>query len=284
MNQQYQADLVDMQAYETTNDGYKYILTVIDIFSKRAWAKPLKSKTAQHVKPAFESIFNTGHVPLLVQTDEGLEFESRPMKTFFAKYGIKQFSVKSQFKGAIVERFNRTLKTKMWRYFTYKNTRRWVDVLQSLIDAYNNSYNRSIKMTPNEVNKENEMSLWRSKQPLEFEVTTRKVRVGDWVRLSKVKGVFEKGYLPNWTEEIFRVTSVSRTTPVQVKVEDYDGNPIIGSYYLPEVLPVDKPEEFRIEEVLKQRRRAGKTEYFVKWLGYPKQFNSWVTEDQVRRL
>src|SRR3981189_3263125 len=101
-----------MQVEAKYNDGYKYILTVIDIFSRYAWAEPLKTNSPLHVKPAFELIFAKGRKPFKMQTDQGTEFESKTMQDFFASHKIKQFSVKPQFKAAIVERFNRTLKAK----------------------------------------------------------------------------------------------------------------------------------------------------------------------------
>src|SRR5271155_1042554 len=103
INHQWQADLVDMQAYASDNDGVKHILTVIDLFSRRAWAEAVKSKTTAHMIEAFTNIFAKGEKPIKLQTDQGLEFESPAMHRFFNDNGIEQFSVKSQFKAAMVE-------------------------------------------------------------------------------------------------------------------------------------------------------------------------------------
>ena len=148
IDHQWQADLVDMQMEGPHNDGYKYILVVIDIFSRYAWAEPVKTKSPQHVKPAFEKIFAKGRKPFKIQTDQGLEFESKTMKDFFASHGIEQFSVKSQFKAAIVERLNKTLKNKMWAYLTHSNSRKWVKILPLLVRAYNQAEHRTIDMAP----------------------------------------------------------------------------------------------------------------------------------------
>ena len=220
IDDQFQADLVDMQAYAAKNDGFKHILTVIDMFSRYGWALPIKSKTAKDVKPAFESIFES-RKPIKLQTDSGLEFESNAMQAFWNLHNIKQFSVKSQYKAAMVERFNRTLKTKMWRYFTHNNTHRWLEVLPLLVEAYNNSRHRIIKMAPAEVNKDNEMKMWMSMQGLAVNAC-HSLKVGDSVRLSKVKNVFKKGYLPSWTEEVFSVSQLLNTDPPQIKVKDYN--------------------------------------------------------------
>src|SRR5277367_4926729 len=187
MDHQWQMDLVDMQAYAADNDGFKYILTVIDMFSRYAWAVAIKSKSPKDVKPAFESIFVLGRKPLKAQSDQGLEFESATMKSFFRGHSIEQFSVKSQYKAAMVERFNRTLKTKMWRYFTHANTHRWLEVLSKLVAAYNNSIHRSIDVAPARVNKDNEMALWMRNEPMQVRRRlstsgSRPLKVGDHVR------------------------------------------------------------------------------------------------------
>jgi len=283
MDHQWQADLVDMQSYTHENDGYKYILTVIDMFSRYAWAEPLKSKAASHVKEAFERIFRLGRKPMKCQSDQGLEFESGTMKAFFQSHGIEQFSVKSQFKAAMVERFNRTLKTRMWKYFTHFNTHRWVDVLPKLLDSYNNSIHRAIAQAPATVTKDNEMALWMRTEPMAVHAR-HSLKIGDHVRLSKVKHVFGKGYLPNWTEKVFTVSALLNTDPPQVEVQDYKGEEVEGSFYMQEVQKVDKPDLYRIERVIKHRKRKGKKEYLVKWLGYPEQFNSWVSQERIENV
>ena len=288
IDHQWQADLVDMQVEGLDNEGYKYILTVVDIFSRYAWAEPVKTKSPKDVKPAFEKIFAKGRKPLKIQTDQGLEFESRTMKDFFQRHKIEQFSVKSQFKASLVERFNGTLKTKMWHYFTYANTRKWLKILPKLVSAYNQAKHRMIKMAPNEVNADVEMELWKRNEDEAIKgvnMRRRRVEVDDWVRLSKVKGPFAKGYLPNWTEEVFKVVSVSNGNPVQIRIKDYANNLIEGSYYQEEVQVVTEPKVFNIEAVLQTRNVGrGRKEYLVKWLGYPNQFNSWVGEDQFVSL
>jgi hypothetical protein len=155
--------------------------------------------------------------------------------------------VKSQYKAALVERFNRTLKAKMWRHLTHGNTRKRHKVLPQLVSAYNKSHHRMIGMAPNDVGEDNEMQLWRRNETESSAIKKVSVKVGDAVRLSKVKRTFEQGYLPNWTEEVFTVVSVSNSNPPQIKVKDYDGNVIEGSFYIQEVQVVDKPEVYRIE-------------------------------------
>jgi len=239
------------------------------------------------VQEAFKQIFRRALAyPLMVQSDQGTEFESRAMQPFFNERGIKQYSVKSQFKASLVERFQRTLKEKMWRYFTHKHTRRWIDVLQSLLSAYNNAPHRSIGMSPNQMTPNNEMYEWlRAEEgPTPILKTKRSVKVGDTVSLSRVKNVFEKGYLPNWTTEIFTVSKVLNTHPPQYKVRDYNNEEIRGSFYIQELQVVDLPADYDIEEIVGQKRVNGRLYYHIKWLGYPTSMNTWEPAENLRQL
>ena len=115
-DQQWQADLVDMQKLEKSNKGYRFILTVIDIFSRYAWALPIKSKRGVDVKNAFKSIFEEAE-PEKIQFDEGKEFYNKDLKELLTKENIEWFSSYSHRKAAVVERFNRTLQSRMYKYF-----------------------------------------------------------------------------------------------------------------------------------------------------------------------
>ena len=283
IDQQWQADLVEMIPYEEVNDGYRYMLTVIDLFSRFAWAIPIKNKTGKEIMRAFRDIFATGRKCERLQTDEGREFTNRHVQHLFNVENIRFFIVKSQFKAAICERFNRTLKSKMWRYFTRHGSYRWVDVLPELMRAYNASVHRSIGMAPNDVNEDVEHELWlKQERKGPQKVTSREpasmFEVGDEVRLSKAKQVFAKEYLPNWTEEIFTITQVLDTEPVQYKVQDYRDDEIQGSFYGAELQKVARPAQYAVEKVIRTRRVRGRTQYLVKWLGYGPEHNSWVDD------
>ena len=135
IDSQWQADLADMQNISRFNNGYNYILTVIDILSRYAWARPLKTKRGREVEAAFDDIFSEGRVPERIQTDQGKEFENVYVRKLMERFHVELFSVKSAYKAAMAERLNRTLKSKIWRYFTAKNTHRWVDDLQKFVQA-----------------------------------------------------------------------------------------------------------------------------------------------------
>ena len=280
----WQADLAEFGNYETRNDGNNYVLTVIDVFSRYAWARPVKHKTGQLVSDAFENILKKGRIPTKLQTDQGKEFENSIFQAMLRKYNISFFTIKSQFKAALVERYNRTLKSRLWRYFTHVGNYRWLDVLQDFVDSYNASRHRMIGMAPKDVNRENEYELWEKQettvgpQKVTWRNPSQRFKVGEYVRLSKAKQIFDKGYVPNYTEEIFSVSKVINTDPVQYKVKDWNGDEILGSFYAAELQKVNEPTKYMIEHIIRERTVNGQRQYLVKWLGYGSQFNSWVTD------
>lgn len=290
----WQADLVEMIPYEQENEGYRYLLTVIDVFSRKAWARPLKRKTGAAVRTAFDDILQTeGKAPLKLQTDEGKEFGNTVFQQYLKDRHISFFTLKSQFKAALCERFNRTLKEKMWRYFTHVGNYQWLQVLQSLVNAYNDAKHRSLNfgtMTPNQATDPRWTRLLREQQEAQVpqRVTLRNptlppLRINDYVRVSKTKRTFAKGYLPSWTEEVFQVARIiGQYEPIEYKIKDYLGEEIQGSFYRAELQPVSKPVTYMIEAILRQRRNrgTGEQEYLVKWLGYDARFNTWERLDK----
>ena len=139
LRQQWQADLVDLSQLKKDNDGMTFLLTVIDVFSKVAWCVPMKKKSAASLVAALDSTFSRGW-PKTLQTDQGLEFLNKSVQTLSKKHGIHHFSThNAETKASVVERFNRTLKTRMWRYFTKHQTGRYIDVLQDLVQSYYNT-------------------------------------------------------------------------------------------------------------------------------------------------
>jgi hypothetical protein len=281
IDQQWQADLVEMIPYANVNNGYRYLLTIIDLFSRYAWAVPLRGKTGAEVTAAFRQVFAEGRQPQRLQTDDGREFDNREFQQFLNLQNIRFFTVKSQFKAAVCERFNRTLKAKMWRYFTRTGRYRWVDALGELMTGYNTATHRSIGVSPIQVTGENEHELWlrqerRGPQRVTQRQPTTTFRVGDQVRISVVKETFAKGYLPNWTEQIYTVSQVLDTEPAQYKLRDEANVLIKGSFYSAELQRVVPPERHAIDRVLQRRRVNGRMQYFVQWRGYGPEFNSWV--------
>lgn len=286
IDQQWQADLVDVSHLRDYNEGYRYILTCIDILSKYAWAIPLRQKRGIDIVKAFEQIM-TLRKPKSLQTDQGKEFKNNVFQKFLKKRGIHFFTTFNETKASVVERFNRTLKTKMWKYFTSRNTRKYVDVLEQLVTSYNHSFHTSIKRAPTEVNSENERDVWFTlyggddDKPTIYKCV---FNVGDVVRVSKKKLTFEKGYETNWTEELFVITECVKRQPSVYRISDLLGDPILGTFYPQELQKVRLKEEYKIEKILKKRMRKKQTEYFVKYKGYPNKFNEWIPVSHLLTL
>ena len=158
----WQMDLADMQSMQKFNDGYRYLLVCIDVFSKYAWVIPLKNKTGPTLVEAFNTILASGRKPEQIQTDQGTEFFNKHFQALMKKEGIVLYNTYNETKASIVERLIRTLKTKMWRYFTSKKTVRYIDVLPDLVYAYNHSVHRRIKTKPADVSVENEKEIWHT--------------------------------------------------------------------------------------------------------------------------
>ena len=268
------ADLIDMQALSKQNKGYKYILMVEDIFSKYGWAVPLKTKTGIAVRDALKQIFKQ-HVPKKLWTDAGWEFYNTEVKTLLKKHDITLYSTENEEKCSVVERWNRTIKTKLWKYFTANHTHKYIDVLDALIEKYNNTVNRAIGMTPTEARKpSNHGAVFRHlyfKKMAKLGEKKPKFQIGDKVRLGVKKDLFEKSYIINWSDKIYTIKRVFATRPVTYKVEDDKGVEHKGKFYEQD-LQKTKVDEFRIQKVLKKTKNSA----LVRWVDYDSSYDSWI--------
>lgn len=278
----YQADLIEMRPYSKINKGYNYILTVINCFSKVADALPVKDKTASSVTEAMKVILLRDRNRMkLLQTDNGKEYYNRLFNKLMSDHGIKHYSTNSEKKASIIERFNRTLKNEMYKLFSYKGTYKWYDSLPDLISQYNNRYHRTIGMRPVEVSELNkDMVLRNIKKNTHLVVDKRKPKSfseGDKVRISKYKQTFSKGYIPNWTNEVFTVYRVQPTIPITYLLKDIKGELLHGGFYGHELQLSTVGNVYLVEKVLKKR----KDQMLVRWLGFDKTHDSWISTKEL---
>lgn len=289
IDQQWQADLADMQKLVNENDGYRYILTCVDILSRYAWAVPVKSKSSKDMLVAVKKLakLSGGRVPQRLQTDQGKEFFNADVSAFLRSKKIKHFASHSDKKAAVVERFNRTLKSRLWKYFTANNTRRYVDILQDVVHAYNNSPHRSIGMRPVDV--DNEVAAEKAWMSLYYKANAKSPgkspgEIPKWqrVRIVRWKGGFEKGYVPNWSREHFVVRKRAAHPRPVYKLWDASGEQVKGAFYPEEIQPMPRLT-LQVEQVLRHRRRNNRREALVKWLGWPEKFNKWIPAESVAR-
>ena len=248
IHHQYQADLIDLPNIAGYNKGHRYILTVIDVFSKKAYARPLKQKTGAAVTKAFESILEEGQgLPKTVLTDKGLEFKNSVFDKLLKLKNIRLVhSQNEDIKASVIERFNKTLKNKLFRYFMRQETYKFIDVLQPMLDSYNATYHTAIKTQPRLVTKQNQDEIHRVlyKKALKRHFSPAKnkpfkLNLGDKVRLAVSKTAFQRGYTPRWTKEIFTVHQRRYAQGIPVyRVKDNQQQVIIGSFYQQELLQV----------------------------------------------
>ena len=271
-------DLIDMQSFAKYNKGFRYILSAIDIFSKYGFMVPLKDKKGSTVAKALEEIFRTsGRRPSKLWSDKGKEFFNKDVQ----KLGIELYTTENEEKSTVIERWNRTMKEKMYKYFTANSTNVYIDVLNDLVSQYNKTVHSSIEVTPIEASKkENEKQVFLNLYPSESSAKKKpKFELGDYVRIPKKKGTFEHGFTPRYTEEVFQVSSVLDTSPVTYKLIDFNNEEIKGTFYEQE-LQKTKQDTYRIEKVLKKKGNK----LFVKWKGYGPEFNSWIEADSAINL
>ena len=275
----WQIDLSDMSKYATFNDGSRFLMVAIDIFSRKLFVTPIKSKFGASIVEGFKKIFSeTDRRPKAIQADQGTEFSNKIVQSFLRAQNIKFYTTFNQeTKAALVERVQRTIKEKLWRYFTHENTSYYLDVLPKLVSSYNNTYHQSIK-TPNNVTKTNEREI-RSVLygDLKQKRVTFKLEIGDTVRIATHRMIFRKGYESGWSEELFKIKErVLRHPPVYI-LEDLNREPLKGSFYEYELQKVRMRDDlFIVNKILRRRKKNGKLQYLVSWLGYPDSFNSWV--------
>ena len=282
INDLFQADLVEMRPYSRLNKGFNYILTVINCFTKLADALPLRDKTAQTVANAMSQIIQRSKNKIKhLQTDDGKEYFNKIFSSLMDKYNINHYSTKSEKKAAIIERFNRTLKAAMYKSFFDRGKYVWHDLLSKLIHDYNNKYHRTIGMKPISVNKKNEnLVLKRIKKntaPKNERMSPRKFFLGDKVRISKYKGIFSKGYLPNWTNEVFTIHKVQPTVPETYILKDNKDEILQGGFYGHELLKSHVGDVYLVEKIIKK----SKDKVLVRWLGFDKTQDSWIPKTDL---
>ena len=289
------ADLMDVHRFARVNRGYKYILVVLDVFSRFAWARHLKTKTGVEVADAFQDIFRGGRIPAKLWTDRGTEFWNRDvrhvlhgpafhnqtMSGMLRANNIQLYATHNEPKAMIVERFIRTLRGKIESNYILTHSTVWYDILPHLIHEYNATKHRTIDMTPIDACKpENFLRVYKTQFKKLQPIDTPNLNFGDQVRISVQKKLLEKGATPNWTEEIFKISHILSTRPVTYRIKDLTEEQVDGAFYREQLQKTDQ-EIYRVDRVLRRRNRNGTREAYVSWSGYPSKFNQWILEDDI---
>lgn len=279
LNDLFQTDLIEMVPYAPVNKGYRYILMVIDVFSKKLWARPIKRKTAEEVTKSMREILaETGPIKLL-QSDDGREYFNRQFSELMTEFKIKHYSTFSSIKASVVERCNRTIKNLLWKQFSLQGNFKWVDILQDIVSRYNNTVHSKTGFKPAQVTKRVEKKILKHafSHPKTIDPRKPKFAVGDSVRISKHRSIFRKGYLPSWTNEIFKIRQVLFTLPRTYLLSDDRKNNIQGGFYEEELQKVKHPDVYLVEKVLRRRKDM----VYIKWLGLDNSHNTWIHKSAI---
>lgn len=301
----WEMDLADVGNIHKHNNGYKFLLVVIDVFSKYLWVEALKDKTHTSVLKSLKKILSGPRSPVSIRSDLGKEFRNRFVKEFLVQKGISITFCQGDTKCSIVERVIRSFRNILFRYFRHRQSYKYIDVLQDITDNYNNRPHRSLgSYSPSEVNRENasevRLSAYFARNPqtkrrvVKKEIKKKakkkkskyKLKVGDLVRITYKRYTFQRDYQQKWTEELFKIRRryMREDKPIYL-LKDLQDEAIEGSFYQPELQKVRKDEKntaWKIEKIIKKRKRNGTTEALVRWLGYPKKFDSWIPMSDIQ--
>lgn len=293
-NHTWEIDLIDLSRLIESNYPFRYALTVIDCFTRQGEARPLKSKQGLEVSQQMEDIIlSAGVAPVYIQCDEGGEFLSSHFQRMIKKHKIKFRIARNQHHAAMVERFNRTLKSKLFKYLTYKESEKWVDVLPKIVEGYNKAPHRSLGgLTPNQVNDKNSYSIWEHSYLHNLQAKNKfsfpKFKENDFVRVSKLKKLFEKAYTQSFSTEVYKINNVIFRNGVYAYQLISLVNEILkGLFYEHELVKVYYTPDsyFKIERILNRRIQPnGSKEIFVKWKGWDSSHNSWIPETWTKSI
>ena len=282
INQQLQIDLIDISAYAKSNDGNRFLLTAIDVFSRYAYCQPLRRKDGKTVTAAFKVILDQmTTIPKYLQSDKGREFLNSDFRALLKEYKIRSFTSHDQdVKCSHIEIFNKSLMTKLGRFMTKTNSRRIVDVLPDIMASYNATPHSATNTAPDRVSKKNQEKIWLKLFNKPRIIKKKNLTIGTYVRIPTEKRPFEKGYLGKWSFEVFVIHQQIPTSPITYKIKDLAGELIAGSFYSQELMSVKKPTYWPIERIIDRH----KNRYLVKWRGFPIKFNSWVSAADVKDI
>jgi Integrase core domain len=295
---QFQMDLVDIQELAEYNDGVRYIMTVIDTFTRFAFCRLLLDKKAETVLSAFKSVLKEAKQnPNILVVDRGAEFQNKLFTQFCSDNNIKIYTPDSSIHAAFIERFNRTLQSLIYKFMTENETYRFISqrskiggedikTFSRIVNSYNNRRHRMIGTTPliAETNPDShtDIRLRMSKEQEKIKRKKQTFKIGDTVRIAIQKGKFSRGYKEQSNLEIFRIYSIKTSSKIPMYfLETYDkSEKIKGGFYDFELTKVSG-DVFRIEKILKTRKVNGITQHFVRWKGFNSNYDSWINADDI---
>lgn len=301
IDQFWQSDLLDFsqERFKKANQGNSQVLVTIDVLSKYCWLRSVRSKASQHMVPAMRSIFvESGRVPIFHSSDGVIEFNSKPMKELYQEFGVKHFVDCGTFYSSVVERANRTITSLIFKKLEDQNSYNYMDILESVAHQYNHTTNSRFHLSPAEVNKTNESTVWRrlhldpvvSKSDRKITVPSfrgYKYNIGDFVRITRLGDNFSCHYDANFTHEHFKVIVKHKSQNQPMYTLQDVGNPpetITGRFYeneMTSIKPVSADKKYKVEKVLRTRGRGRNQQNLVHWLCWPRKFDSFEPKTSI---
>ena len=215
-------DILDLKDYGPENNrGYRYILVILDNFSKFGWTKPLKNKNALTIKDSFENILtNSKRKPNLIESDRGKEFYNNIFQDFLNENDIKLYSRSSSYGAVFAERFNRTIRDLLKKVVFERGDANWIDVLPTITKQYNNRIHTSIKLSPKDAFlKKNEGFVYKNLLDKRKKVKP-KFQINDLVRTADLKRTFSKGDTTNWSYKLYKIIEIINDTISSYKIDN----------------------------------------------------------------
>ena len=215
-------DILDLKDYGPENNrGYRYVLVIIDNFSKFGWTTPLKNKNGITIKDSFENILTSSkRKPNLIETDRGKEFYNNIFQDYLNKNNIKLYSRNSSYGAVFAERFNRTIRDLLKKIVFENGDANWIDVLPTITKQYNNKVHSSTKLSPKDASlKKNEGLVYKNLLDKRKKVKP-KYEIGDLVRTADLKKTFSKGDTTNWSYKLYKITEIINDTIPSYKIDN----------------------------------------------------------------
>ncbi len=288
--QQVELDLMDVRKSTQYNDGVKYLFVAVDVLSKLAFVYPLKTKMSDDVYKATKTLLDKWPLIQTFSSDRGSEFKSHTFHELLSQRNVRHFFAGGSGKSTIVESFIRYLRSRITRFKTENNTQTYINALGSIINSYNNTCHSSTKFKPSEVNHINQFTVYEnlymnSKNNLKEHKFNYKI--GDKVRISLDKSIFQRESDKKFTNEIFTVDYRYKKDGIPMyKLKDCTDQRLIGSFYNQELSKVEnlKNKEFKVEKFIDEKRINGIPHLLVKFDGYSDQCAIWIKKRDALKL
>ena len=288
----FQADVVFFTDVDmsTANNGFKYLFTCIDCFSKMAWVFPLRHNTCENVMSCFKTILQScGQKPERLNSDRGSELICKKFKDFLRSQNIHHYLSYSVRKCPIVERFNLTIQSLLYKIMARNRSLEWTSFIDQAMEIYLNRRHSTIGMSPTEAEKVSNSSEVRKNLLAFFHKRGKKIQkpkfaVNDTVRIWKKRHTFQRGYDENYSIEYFKIVKIKTNLPVpRYILQDSSGEQIVGSFFEDEIVKFVPSDTFDIQVIGERATRRGK-EFLVHFVGYPKKMDQWVMKKNIKNL